>query len=72
MYTDDGTHGVLGVSLAVLALQVWLALTATIKLIMAIVDKQELGTAITCQGVRLHAAFGIAFVPEDKRRRAIA
>eukprot|EP00965_Chrysotila_dentata_P063726 2111716-Pleurochrysis_carterae.AAC.1 len=39
---------------------------------MAIVDKQELGTAITCQGVRLHAALGIAFVPEDKRRRAIA
>ena len=37
---------------------------------MAIVQKQMIGQCITNQGLRFHSGLGIAYVPQDKLRRA--
>ena len=72
MYTDDGWQVLLGAELFLCGLRVWLNLTKRVRLIMAIVEKFELGACVTTQGTRLHAGLGVAYWTADKLRRALA
>ena len=72
MYSDDGFKLVLGVPLTVLAVTVELEIMAELRMDLAIVAKQSLGQFGTNQGIRFHAGFGIAYIPQDKNRRAFA
>ena len=72
MYSDDGFKLALGVDLAVLSLTIEIEIMGELKLPLAIVSKQSLGQAGTNQGIRFHTGFGIAYIPQDKSRRAHA
>ena len=72
MFTDDLHEAALGVDLTILALRVWRQVTTGLNLTMAIVLKHEIGQCVKTQGVMLHTGLGIAYVPQDKLRRALS
>ena len=72
MYTDDAHQKILSTELTVLGLRCWLKVTSTLRLTMAIVQKQSIGQFVTNQGLRFHSGFGITYVPHDKLRRSFS
>ena len=72
VFTDDPQFAVVGVALAMLAIQVWRSLTLKLGALMAIDEKRSLGSWCPWDGVVLVFSLGIVIVPKNKLLRAIA
>ncbi|MGA1354324.1 MAG: hypothetical protein ACO32I_06075, partial [Candidatus Limnocylindrus sp.] len=72
MYTDDSHFAIFSPQLTVLAIRVWYRIHSSLNLTMAIVLKHGVGQQVTALGFVLHCGLGLAYIPQDKSRRAIA
>ena len=71
-YTDDPIIGVVGVERALAAIRSWRHVTSSVGLIMAIVEKRNIGTWALWLGILFFAGLGLVVVPKAKLLRAEA